>query len=115
MKNELTSTSASLPICILRDSVKDGKRTNKLAHYNELFRPNPKPLAKWAGSELGGSVFTPYHYHEGLEILRITEGKCLAVINKKSYTVKSGDILIVNPFEAHGIYLESEAEAFSRD
>lgn len=115
MKNDLINTAQALPICILRDSVKDGKRTNKFAHYNELFRPNPKPLAKRAGGELGGSVFTPYHYHEGLEILRITEGKCLAVINKKSYTAKSGDILIVNPFEAHGIYLECETAAFSRD
>ena len=84
MKNDLISTAA-FPVCILRDSVNDGRRINKFAHYNELFRQNPKPLARRGGGELGGSVFTAYHYHEGLEILRITKGECRTVINKKSY------------------------------
>lgn len=115
MKNNLINVAATLPICVLRDSVTCGKRINKFSHYNEMFRPNPKSLSKRVGNELGSYVFTPYHYHEGLEILRINEGVCHAVINKKSYTSQAGDILIINPFEAHGIYLEEKSANFSRD
>ncbi len=115
MKNDLIKTQAPLPICILRDSMRGGRRINRFAHNNELFRPNSKPLTKSTGDGLGSYTFTPYHYHEGVEILRITEGKCRAVINNKSYTATAGDVLIVNPFEAHAIYLADETARFSRD
>ena len=115
MKNDLMNTQAPLPICILCDSMKGGRRANRFAHNNELFRPNSKPLAKSAGDRLESYTFTPYHYHEGVEILRITEGKCRAVINNKSYIATAGDVLIVNPFEAHAIYLTDASESFARD
>ena len=115
MKNDLIDTQAPLPICILRDSMQGGRRVNRFAHNNELFRPNSKPLAKSTGDGLGSYTFTSYHYHEGVEILRITEGKCRAVINNKSYTAAAGDVLIINPFEAHAIYLSDASEPFSRD
>lgn len=115
MKNDLVNTQAPLPMCILCDSMKGGRRINRFAHNNELFRPNSKPLARTTGDGLGSYTFTAYHYHEGLEILRITEGKCHAVINNRSYTATAGDILIVNPFEAHAIYLSDGREPFSRD
>ena len=104
-----------MPICILRDSMREGRRIHRIAHNDVLFRPNSKPVAKSVGSELGEFSFTSYHYHEGVEILRIMEGECRVVINNKTYPAKAGDVLFVNPFEAHGIYLDSRRIPFSRD
>ena len=115
MKNDLINTQAPLPICILRDSMRNGRRINRFAHNNELFRPNSKPLAKSTEGELGGYTFTSYHYHEGVEFLRITEGKCRVVINNKSYDAVAGDVLAINPFEAHAIYLSDDSVPFTRD
>ena len=115
MKNDIINAAAPLPICILRDSMRGGRRINRFAHNNELFRPNSKPLTKSTEEELGGYTFTSYHYHEGVEFLRITEGKCRIVINNRSYTAVAGDVLAINPFEAHAIYLSNNSEPFTRD
>lgn len=43
----------------------------------------------------------PAHWHNHLEILYLTEGKMTAYINDTSYTLKAGDILIVNAKDIH--------------
>ena len=61
-----------------------------------------------------GKAFSPYHFHEGVEILRISKGEANIVINDRTFKVTEGDIIIVNPFEAHGIYLSDIGAEFER-
>ncbi len=104
-----------LPVCILRSSMKGGAKTQLTVHNDALFRPNSKPVAKAAQGDRNDYVFTPYHYHEGVEILRIVEGEASIIINNKVIKAKKGDIAIVNPFEAHGITLTDKHAPFTRD
>lgn len=107
--------SCLLPVCILRDRMEDGTRIHLTSHNDALFRPNSKPVAKAIKSEHESYTFTPYHYHEGVEILRIVEGEASIVINNRLYRVRKGDVAIVNPFEPHGIYLGERSADFARD
>ena len=59
--------------------------------------------------------FSPYHFHEGIEILRINRGCANIIINDKNYAVTENDILIVNPFENHGIYLSDKNTDITRE
>jgi len=88
----------------------NGKRIGLVA-VNDVFKPGPKVLPKTMGEEY---VFTKYHFHDGIEILRIIKGEATAVINNRTYAVKSGDVLIINPYEAHGLYLNSSDATFYR-
>lgn len=103
-----------LPICILRDDY-DGTRRVGAVHVNDIFRPNKKILASALREDVASGIpFTEYHFHKGVEMLRINEGEATVVIAGKSYRATAGDVLIVNPYEAHAIYLLHPDECFSR-
>ena len=53
------------------------------------------------------------HWHEELEIVLITRGKCTFHIDLKPYTVTEGDFLILNPYVLHSCsqYKQEEYEA----
>ncbi len=99
-----------LPMCVLRDEFKNGSRVGKVS-FNDLFKPNPKLLPRTLGGEY---VFTKYHFHDGVEILLVEDGEATAVIGNKPYRVRRGDLLLCNPYEAHGLYLDSEDTEFQR-
>ncbi len=105
----------TLPACILRSCMDGGEKRNLLLYNDVIFRPNSKLMAKSVGDGSSDFTFTPYHYHEGVEILRIVKGDAKIIINNRIYRMKAGDVAIVNPFEAHGIYLEDRNAPFIRD
>ena len=46
------------------------------------------------------------HYHDYIELLYGLSGESQAVIGEKSYTMKKGDLIVVNPGEAHDVRVE---------
>lgn len=103
-----------LPMCVLKDDYSNGIRVGEV-YINDVFRPNSKLLGKSARSDAGYEyTFTAYHFHEGVEILRINGGRAAVVVNNKIIEVEDDDIVVINPFEAHGIYLCDEGTKFSR-
>lgn len=48
-----------------------------------------------------GSISTPHHWHEDIEIIYIVNGKLKAGVNKEIYNLIQGDILIIGPGEVH--------------
>ena len=99
-----------LPMCVLKDELSSGVRVGTVS-FNDVFKPTPKILPRTLGGEY---IFTKYHFHDGIEILRIIDGRATAVINNRKYNVSSGDVLVINPYEPHGLYLESADSYFSR-
>ena len=103
-----------LPICILRDDMHDGVR-REVVKLNDVFQPNGKIMLKSVSDEFYPAyVFTRYHFHEGIEILRINRGQAAIILNNRTVVAKENDIVIVNPFEAHGIFLSDPSADFSR-
>ena len=103
-----------IPLCILKDRYKKGERCSEIA-VNNVVRSRKKHSAgaAWLFKE-GGYVLTPYHFHEGVEILRINRGEAIVMVNGIKYHATEGDILIVNPFEDHGILLRDSDTRFDR-
>ena len=99
-----------LPMCVLKDEFKDGQRFGAVS-FNDVFKPSPKLLPRMLGGEF---VFTKYHFHDGVEIILIEDGEATAVIGNKAYKVRKGDLVISNPYEAHGLYLDSSRARFQR-
>lgn len=103
-----------MPMCILKDDYKDRIRT-PLISFNNVIRPNKNYMLSSMSRFLSTDyALSPYHFHEGIEILRICRGNANVIIKNKTYSVTENDILIVNPFENHGIYLPDETAEFSR-
>ena len=105
---------ASLPISILKDSYENGQR-HSLFCRNNVFRPFHRTVLKSVTDVLvTGFTFTEYHYHDGVEILLVDKGEANAVVNNRRIPLREGDVLVVNAFEAHGVFLEGENPEFTR-
>lgn len=103
-----------LPMCVLKDTYSDNLRVSQIS-INDNFKPNPRTLLyNVYGSGEGNYIFTKYHFHDGVEILRINLGKAKVIVNNRCFYADEGDIILVNPYEAHGIVLESPNVRFSR-
>ena len=103
-----------LPVCIFKDDFENGERIHKMK-LNDVFRPIPRAVARSVCNAMQAEyTFTPYHYHEGIEILRINRGCATVVINSAPIKAFEGDVIIVNSFELHGLYLASADVSFSR-
>ena len=105
---------STVPLCILKTNYINGHRCAEIS-VNNVVRSRKKHTSKAA--ELfskGGYAMTPYHFHEGIEILRIHQGNAIVVVNGTKYPAEENDILIVNPFEDHGILLPDPKMEFSR-
>ncbi len=48
----------------------------------------------------------PYCHHEGVSLFLMQEGNATALVNNERIPLSAGDILAVNPFEAHGIFVK---------
>ena len=113
IKNEFDDLSL-LPMCILRDEYENGVRVGTV-RLNDSVRPNSKMLMRSIRETVAGeNVFTRYHFHQGVELIRIDEGEAVVVIASTPYHASQGDIFIINPYEAHGIYLSSSDARFVR-
>lgn len=114
-KNIDISQFCDMPMAIFKDSCSGGVRTPLIRINDDVILPNRKRLLRSLERQHGEQKpFSKYHFHEGVEILKIDEGTASVVINDEKYTVKAGDILIINPFEAHGIYLTDPQADFMR-
>lgn len=49
---------------------------------------------------------TPHHWHEDIEIIYLVEGTLRACINRDTYNLKQGDILIIGGGEIHCFFKE---------
>ncbi|NOU94315.1 AraC family transcriptional regulator [Paenibacillus sp. LMG 31456] len=47
-----------------------------------------------------------YHYHRGIEILFVHQGKGHLVLNRKVYTLEAGCIHLIQPFQLHRVHFE---------
>ena len=103
-----------LPIFLWKDRRADGKRIS-IVCKDDSFKPSGRTILKSVTNAIDSEyTFIPYHYHDGLELLRIDDGNATVVINNHSITAKKGDFLIFNTFEPHGIFLSDEKAKFSR-
>lgn len=106
---------SDMPMCILKDHYVSGTRTHLISVNDNIVRPNNKLTLSFADRNIRAeNVFTPYHFHDGIEILRINKGAVSVVIDGKTFSAKENDILIANLFEAHGIYLTDPEAEFER-
>ncbi len=48
------------------------------------------------------------HYHDYVELLYGLKNEATVLIGEKSYVMKQGDLVVVNPGEAHEVYTEKE-------
>lgn len=104
-----------MPMCIYKDNYISGTRTSLLSINNNVVRPNKKlTICSMERRVQKEKVFSPYHFHEGIEILRIIKGSGTVVINDTAFDAKENDIFIVNFFESHGIYLTDTESEFER-
>ncbi len=102
-------------MCILKDHYVSRTRTCLISVNDNIVRPNNKLNLSFADRNMRAeNVFTPYHFHDGIEILRINKGSVTVIIAEKTYSAKENDILIANPFEAHGICLTDPEAEFER-
>ncbi len=103
-----------LPLFLHKDRFEDGRIIPMLSK-SDAFMTLEKSILKIITSATDTEyTFSPYHYHDGLELLRIDEGTATVVVNNRSFSVCPGDVLLFNAFEAHGIFLSNQTAAFSR-
>lgn len=103
------------PIGLLSDCFSDGER-HILSESGERFFSAPRKLPQDAASKEEGAVpYIDYHYHEGVELFFVTDGRAELLLGGKILTLDRGDIACISPFCAHGIYLKNAENAvFSR-
>lgn len=103
-----------VPITILKDLFVNRHRTY-LYKYNEYLKPISKSLVKFTeGEPPFNYMYTPYHFHDGVEILRVEKGSCTVIVNDQIFTLTEKDLILINSFEAHSIYLADDLSEFRR-
>lgn len=51
-----------------------------------------------------------YHYHRGIEILWVHQGKGHLMVNRKMYALGPGSVMILQPFQLHRIHFDVSEE-----
>lgn len=112
--NNEPKSFAIMPLAIYKDIYENGNRSSEV-YLNDTYIPHHRAILKSVIDVLHPEhMFTKYHYHDGVELLRINEGNATVVINNQSFDAKEGDVFVLNAFEAHCIFLPSENLRFSR-
>ncbi len=55
-----------------------------------------------------GNDSTPHHFHEDIEIIYLVEGKLKVLVNKDTYNLIVGDILIIGSGQIHCFFKQKE-------
>lgn len=79
------------------------KRTVTGTFETVNFSGSDSPVTLWINKEPGGY---PLHWHKTLEFIMPIEGSYTAVINKITYRLNPGDILLIPPGELHELLPE---------
>ncbi|MGH4122280.1 MAG: AraC family transcriptional regulator [Clostridium sp.] len=58
-----------------------------------------------------GNTSTHHHFHEDIEIIYLVEGNLKVMVNKDTYNLVFGDILIIGSGEIHCFFKEKEASS----
>lgn len=69
------------------------------------IRYKKAPLAIWVQDI---AQIVEFHNHSEFEIVKIIEGSGEATINNKTFSIKQGDMLFINPFEVHSWNLDTQ-------
>ncbi|MDQ1913493.1 AraC family transcriptional regulator [Paenibacillus sp. GD4] len=67
-----------------------------------------KPFYLFHKNKTVGSVFENFHAHQGMEFLFIYHGQGTLKLSGRTYQIRSGSILIFQPFEVHRLVLERD-------
>lgn len=70
--------------------------------YNDSFRIR-YGIAPIAISENRDHYDTAPHIHNEIELLRLKAGEATVTVSDRSYRMKAGDIVVVNPMEVHSV------------
>lgn len=66
------------------------------------------PFESFSQTDLTGSYFAPYHWHDELEFLYITKGSLTLRTENSSYALTEGHVYFINPGIVHGIFGHSK-------
>ncbi len=74
-----------------------------ISSWNSTFGNPAISEPDWDKSEKNDTVRMVFqlHMHNEIEIHQIIEGTLYVEINRKTYTLTAGDVLIINPYELH--------------
>lgn len=81
-----------------------------------LFQPEitkfsfqPKNLRYWKGGPVGEPQESfPINWHAEYELFYVITGKCKLLLDSNVYTVKKGEVFVINPYKIHRIYSDGE-------
>lgn len=79
---------------------------------DDTFKINYKTLPIAISTE--SPLYTNPHNHAEFELLLFQSGTAEVSVGNKSYNVKKGDIIFINPFEVHSILFKESNTEFSR-
>lgn len=79
--------------------------------HNRIITPNC--LHPYPRTEDGDIIFTRLHNHKDIEMLFIKSGTAHFVIDGISFEARSGDLVIVNPYELHYGTVNCSNQTFS--
>ena len=58
----------------------------------------------------GGNTLRP-HWHERMELWRVTEGQMSIMCEREAFTARAGDVVVFNPFEVHTCHIDTDDSA----
>ena len=80
----------------------------RICRFEFDFNQNAYP--KWYPIVKGTRLCCHYHLHEKIEIILMDEGEAEFQVSERTYTLKKGDLLMINPFEPHSGFISNECD-----
>lgn len=65
------------------------------------------PFQAFSQKDTCGQYFAPYHWHEEVEFLYVTEGRLLLHTETETYPLQAGHVYFINPGTVHGVFGDS--------
>lgn len=80
----------------------EGEMNMDYSLYEIMDMPDPNfPIKMHKNSFITSGTGFPFHWHEHMELLFITQGNAVVNCGLKHYDVQTGDIIIINSSELH--------------
>lgn len=81
---------------------------NKINFREEERHGTPYfPFQAFSQKDTCGQYFAPYHWHDEVEFLYVTEGSLLLHTETDTHPLKAGHVYFINPGTVHGIFGDS--------